>query len=41
MAESFTGGDRLVVCLGDNIFEYAENDAIQGSRPAPTGHRSS
>jgi glucose-1-phosphate thymidylyltransferase len=29
MAESFTGGDRLVVCLGDNIFEYAENDAIQ------------
>jgi glucose-1-phosphate thymidylyltransferase len=30
MAESFTGGDRLVVCLGDNIFEYAENDAIRG-----------
>jgi glucose-1-phosphate thymidylyltransferase len=29
MAESFAGGDKLVVCLGDNIFEYAEVAAIQ------------
>ena len=29
MAESFTGGDDLIVCLGDNIFEYAEADAIR------------
>ncbi len=28
MAESFAGDDKLVVCLGDNIFEYAEADAI-------------
>jgi glucose-1-phosphate thymidylyltransferase len=29
MAESFAGEDKLVVCLGDNIFEYAEVDAIR------------
>jgi glucose-1-phosphate thymidylyltransferase len=29
MAESFAGGDELVVCLGDNIFEYAEVAAIR------------
>jgi glucose-1-phosphate thymidylyltransferase len=29
MAESFAGSDKLVVCLGDNIFEYAEVDAIR------------
>ena len=29
MAESFAGGDKLVVCLGDNIFEYAEVAAIR------------
>ena len=29
MAESFAGEDDLVVCLGDNIFEYAEADAIR------------
>ena len=29
MAESFAGDDRLIVCLGDNIFEYAEAEAIQ------------
>ena len=29
MAESFAGGDDLVVCLGDNIFEYAEAAAIR------------
>ncbi len=28
MAESFAGDDALVVCLGDNIFEYAEASAI-------------
>jgi glucose-1-phosphate thymidylyltransferase len=29
MAETFAGGDKLVVCLGDNIFEYAEVAAIR------------
>jgi len=29
MAESFARGAKLVVCLGDNIFEYAETDAIR------------
>src|ERR671921_250722 len=29
MAESFAGTDKLIVCLGDNIFEYAEADAIE------------
>src|SRR5919106_1884904 len=29
MAESFVGADKLVVCLGDNIFEYAEVTAIR------------
>ena len=29
MAESFAGGDALVVCLGDNIFEYAETAAVR------------
>src|SRR5688572_678512 len=29
MAESFAGDDDLVLCLGDNIFEYAETDAIR------------
>ncbi len=29
MAESFAAGEKLVVCLGDNIFEYAEVGAIQ------------
>jgi glucose-1-phosphate thymidylyltransferase len=28
MAREFAGGDQLVVCLGDNIFEYAQADAI-------------
>jgi glucose-1-phosphate thymidylyltransferase len=28
MARDFAGGDRLVVCLGDNIFEYAQRQAI-------------
>ncbi|MDX6397928.1 MAG: glucose-phosphate thymidylyltransferase [Gaiellaceae bacterium] len=29
MAESFAGNDKLVVCLGDNIFEYAEVEAVR------------
>jgi glucose-1-phosphate thymidylyltransferase len=29
LAERFAEGARLVVCLGDNLFEYAEVDAIQ------------
>ena len=28
MARDFAAGDKLVVCLGDNIFEYAQADAI-------------
>jgi glucose-1-phosphate thymidylyltransferase len=30
MAEGFAGGGKLVVCLGDNLFEYAEVSAISG-----------
>jgi glucose-1-phosphate thymidylyltransferase len=30
MAREFAGDDQLVVCLGDNIFEYAQADAIAG-----------
>jgi glucose-1-phosphate thymidylyltransferase len=28
MARDFAAGDKLVVCLGDNIFEHAQADAI-------------
>ena len=28
MARDFAGDDRLVVCLGDNIFEHAHADAV-------------
>src|ERR687886_840398 len=28
MARDFARGDKLVVCLGDNIFEHAQTDAI-------------
>jgi glucose-1-phosphate thymidylyltransferase len=28
MARDFARGEKLVVCLGDNIFEYAQTDAI-------------
>jgi glucose-1-phosphate thymidylyltransferase len=28
MARDFAAGDQLVVCLGDNIFEQAQSDAI-------------
>jgi glucose-1-phosphate thymidylyltransferase len=30
MAEGFAAGHGLVVCLGDNLFEYAEVEAIRG-----------
>lgn len=29
MAERFAAGGKLVVCLGDNVFEYAEDGAIR------------
>ena len=29
MARDFAANDRLVVCLGDNIFEYAQTEAIE------------
>jgi glucose-1-phosphate thymidylyltransferase len=29
MAESFAAGEKLVVCLGDNIFEYAEVEPVR------------
>jgi glucose-1-phosphate thymidylyltransferase len=29
MAQAFAAGGQLVVCLGDNIFEHAQVDAIQ------------
>jgi glucose-1-phosphate thymidylyltransferase len=29
MARDFAGDDQLVVCLGDNIFEHAQADAIR------------
>jgi glucose-1-phosphate thymidylyltransferase len=32
MARDFAAGDQLVVCLGDNIFEYAQADAIRAWR---------
>ena len=28
MARDFAGGDKLVVCLGDNIFEFAQADSV-------------
>ncbi len=30
MARDFAAGDKLIVCLGDNIFEHAHADAIAG-----------
>jgi len=29
MADAFAAGEQLVVCLGDNIFEHAQADAIR------------
>jgi glucose-1-phosphate thymidylyltransferase len=37
MAESFAATDKLVVCLGDNIFEYAEAPAIREFAAADDG----
>jgi glucose-1-phosphate thymidylyltransferase len=37
MAESFAGGGKLVVCLGDNVFEYAEVEAIRSFVSGGTG----
>jgi glucose-1-phosphate thymidylyltransferase len=37
MAERFAAGDKLVVCLGDNIFEYAESEAIREFAEADGG----
>ncbi len=37
MAESFAGGESLVVCLGDNIFELAEADAVRTWAAEPDG----
>ena len=33
MAESFAGGESLVVCLGDNIFEHVQADAVEVGDP--------
>src|SRR5437762_5965436 len=30
MARDFAAGEKLVVCLGDNIFEHAQTEAIAG-----------
>jgi glucose-1-phosphate thymidylyltransferase len=30
MAQSFAAGEQLVVCLGDNIFEHSQVEAIRG-----------
>ncbi len=30
MAREFAAGEQLVVCLGDNIFEHSQADAIRG-----------
>jgi glucose-1-phosphate thymidylyltransferase len=35
MAESFAAGENLVVCLGDNIFEYAEAEAVRAWAGGP------
>jgi glucose-1-phosphate thymidylyltransferase len=37
MAESFAGGGSLVVCLGDNIFEHAEAEAVRSWAAEPDG----
>jgi glucose-1-phosphate thymidylyltransferase len=35
MAESFAGGESLVVCLGDNIFEHVEAEAVRSWSETP------
>src|SRR3712207_3217340 len=37
MAREFAAGESLVVCLGDNIFEYAQSDAIREWTSRPGG----
>lgn len=37
MAESFAAGESLVVCLGDNIFERAEVEAVRSWAEQPDG----
>jgi len=37
MAESFAGGESLVVCLGDNIFEYGEAEVVREWAGKPDG----
>jgi glucose-1-phosphate thymidylyltransferase len=37
MAESFAAGESLVVCLGDNIFEHAEVEAVREWAADPDG----
>ena len=41
MARDFARGEPLVVCLGDNIFEYAQADAIRSWAAATTARWSS
>ena len=35
MAREFAAGQRVVVVLGDNIFEHAQTDAIRAWATAP------
>ena len=37
MAEAFAGGESLVVCLGDNIFEHAEAEVVSAWAEGPDG----
>jgi glucose-1-phosphate thymidylyltransferase len=37
MAEAFAAGQKLVVCLGDNIFEYVEVEAVRAWTREPHG----
>ena len=39
MARSFAAGEQLVVCLGDNIFEHSQADAIRGWEDGALGSR--
>jgi glucose-1-phosphate thymidylyltransferase len=39
MAESFASGGKLVVCLGDNVFEYVETEAIDAFARGNEGAR--
>jgi glucose-1-phosphate thymidylyltransferase len=37
MAEAFAGGESLVVCLGDNIFENVETEVVRSWATEPDG----